>query len=344
VPAALAPLLLPAHVFSPFDKFGNVVDRPGSSQDAVAIHHWAGTWWQRQAATAPSNKKVITKEFAIAIAEAARFRCSVDKAMINEAPPKGGEVLIAVPVRDAADTLDRLFECLLALRHPRDELSLAFLESDSNDNSLALLRAFADAHAGAFRRVEVIKRDYGIATPTPRWAPEAQRSRRSHIARVRNELVVEALRDENWVLWIDADIVNFPDDIVSILLSAEARIVHPNAVRVPGEPSMDLNAWVMEWAMLPSVMAPWIIDGLYQPPPGHQRLFLSDLRYWDSVRLNSVGGTMLLVDANLHRAGLLFPETPYRYLIETEGFGMAACDMGIFPIGLPNVEVIHAAR
>jgi hypothetical protein len=53
---------------------------------------------------------------------------------------------------------------------------------------------------------------------------------------------------------------------------------------------------------------------------------------------------MLLVDANLHRAGLLFPENPYRYLIETEAFGAAACDLGIVPAGLPNVEVVHSPR
>jgi hypothetical protein len=346
-PAAVAPRVFPAHVFSPFDKFGKVVDRDGSHEEAVAIHHWAGTWWEPEPSNGPAqhpNPKVITQDFATSIAEAARFRCSVNRAMIGDATPKGGEILIAVPVRDSADTLGRLFDCLLSLRHPRDELSLAFLEGDSSDNSLELLHAFADAHADAFRRIEVIKRDYGVATPVPRWAPESQRSRRSHIARVRNELVKHALRDEDWVLWIDADLIAFPDDIISTLLATHARIVHPNAVRIPGGASMDQNAWVMEWTVSPNVLAPWIIDGLYQPPPGHRRLFLSDLRYRDTVRLNSVGGTMLLVDADLHRAGLLFPETPYRYLIETEGFAMAACDMGIFPIGLPNVEVVHAER
>ena len=190
--ATLAPTVLPAHVFSLFDKFGNVVDRQGSTQDPVAIHHWAGTWWKREpvdASDAQEERKAITRDFAISIAEAARFRCSIDREMMGDATPKGGEVLIAVPVRDAADTLDRLFDCLLSLRHPRDELSLAFLEGDSTDNSLELLHAFADAHASAFRRIEVIKRDYGVTTPVPRWMPEVQRSRRGHIARVRNELL-----------------------------------------------------------------------------------------------------------------------------------------------------------
>jgi hypothetical protein len=29
-------------------------------------------------------------------------------------------------------------------------------------------------------------------------------------------------------------------------------------------------------------------------------------------------------------------------LIETEGFGQLACDCGVRPIGLPNVEILHA--
>ena len=50
----------------------------------------------------------------------------------------------------------------------------------------------------------------------------------------------------------------------------------------------------------------------------------------------------LLVDAALHRAGITFPETPYRFLIETEGFGAVLRDHSIGIVGLPNVEVIHA--
>ena len=52
--------------------------------------------------------------------------------------------------------------------------------------------------------------------------------------------------------------------------------------------------------------------------------------------------TMLLVDAAIHRAGLVFPAQPYRRLIETEAFAAAAHDLGIEMIGLPNLEILHA--
>lgn len=77
------------------------------------------------------------------------------------------------------------------------------------------------------------------------------------------------------------------------------------------------------------------------------------------VRLDAVGGSMLLVRSDLHRSGLIFP--PYLYgresrfarnpspfarhgcgEVETEGLGMMAKDMGVECWGLPDLEVIHA--
>jgi peptide chain release factor subunit 1 len=76
------------------------------------------------------------------------------------------------------------------------------------------------------------------------------------------------------------------------------------------------------------------------------------LRDQEMVRLASVGGTMLLVRADLHRDGLVFP--PYLYghahadvrpgregEIETEGLGLMATDMGLEAWGLPNLEIRH---
>jgi len=77
------------------------------------------------------------------------------------------------------------------------------------------------------------------------------------------------------------------------------------------------------------------------------------------VPLHAVGGTMLLVRADRHRDGLIWPA--YRYglanplirtdprqigrpelgEIETEGLGMMAHDMGLTCWGLPEVEIRH---
>jgi hypothetical protein len=59
------------------------------------------------------------------------------------------------------------------------------------------------------------------------------------------------------------------------------------------------------------------------------------------VRLDGVGGGMLLVRAELHRTGLVFPVAPYRHRLETEGLSMLALDMGELSWGVPGIEVVH---
>jgi len=81
----------------------------------------------------------------------------------------------------------------------------------------------------------------------------------------------------------------------------------------------------------------------------------------DLVRLDAVGGTMLLIRADLHREGLVFPAFPYgrrnRFAretnplmgdgmgeVETEGLGLMAKDMGHECWGMPNLEIVHPNR
>jgi hypothetical protein len=87
------------------------------------------------------------------------------------------------------------------------------------------------------------------------------------------------------------------------------------------------------------------------------RLHLHDLRTkGELVRLDAVGGTMLLVRADVHRDGLIFPAFPYGVQsakirpkgvnfwhgeLETEGFGIMAADMGIQCWGLTTQRTVH---
>ena len=72
----------------------------------------------------------------------------------------------------------------------------------------------------------------------------------------------------------------------------------------------------------------------------------------DESSVEAVGGTMLLVRADLHRDGLIFPAFPYgqenarrrpeRGELETEGLGLMAQDMGHECWGTPHLEIRHA--
>jgi hypothetical protein len=97
-----------------------------------------------------------------------------------------------------------------------------------------------------------------------------------------------------------------------------------------GGPTYDLNAW-----------------------RDHARLNMHDLRAeGEVVQLDAVGGTMLLIRADIHRDGLIFP--PFGYgkgnerartdrdgEIETEGLGIMAIDMGYQCWGMPRLEIRH---
>jgi hypothetical protein len=144
---------------------------------------------------------------------------------------------------------------------------------------------------------------------------------------------------------MDVDLVEYPPDVLRRLLATGKDIVQPHCVKQFGGKTFDCNAW-----------------------KDHGRLHMDVMRSWgDLVELDCVGGAMLLIRADLHREGLVFPPAYYgrphpksrrtgagdcswvqRRLeaiisgeIETEGLGLMASDMGVACWGMPNLEVRH---
>jgi Anp1 len=255
------------------------------------------------------------------------------------APSTRDRVLILTPVKQSAGHLDHYFAALERLEHARDRLSLGLLESDSSDGTYELLEARLPWLKERFVRVTLLKRDFGYQMPAglPRWAPALQLERRTVLAKSRNHLLLGALADEDWVLWLDVDVREYPSDIIGRLLAPGVDIVMPHCVTRPGGSTFDLNAW------------------------SHGgRLHLEDLRGGpELVPLDTVGGTMLLVRADAHRDGLNFPAFPYGRPnplardpspmlgvgvgeVESEGLGLMARDLGYECWGMPHLEVVHA--
>jgi hypothetical protein len=293
---------------------GVLVHPPG----AVAVHHWYGTWWRKGALARSDDPDT-------------RGRAASD------AP----RVLIATPVKNARPHLPRYVENLRNLTYPHDRISIAFLESDSDDGSHDYLASRVGPLRGEFRRVSLTKHDVGYRFRGPRSAVPIQRTRRSVIAKARNRLLQAALCDEEWVLWIDADVVEYPRDIIETLLDTRRSIVVPHCVRPDGR-TFDLNTFQLESGAAERDWSRHIVDGIVQPPRGEGRLYLEQLTDHPIVPVDGVGGTMLLVQADLHRDGLIFPSYSHRLYIETEGLAMMARDMGVQCWGLPNVRIVHA--
>jgi glycosyltransferase involved in cell wall biosynthesis len=239
-------------------------------------------------------------------------------------------VLILTPAKNGAHHLDNYLNGVLSLTYPRHLISISFLESDSTDDTWSLISHQLGALKNRFRRAEVYKKDFGFYLPSgqPRYAAHFQVERRSILAKSRNHLLFRALD----VLWLDIDVIEYPPDILQRLLATGKDIVQPNCVYEYGGLSFDLNAW-----------------------RDHGTLHLHDLRSeGDLVPLHSVGGTMLLVRADVHRDGLIFPSFPYGLAnsrvrpnnywlgeIETEGLGIMAMDQGVDCWGMPNLEIKH---
>jgi mannosyltransferase OCH1-like enzyme/GT2 family glycosyltransferase len=250
-------------------------------------------------------------------------------------------ILVLTPLKDAAAFLPGHLENLRALDYPREAISLGLLEGDSRDATPELLRQALPGLEAEYRRVTVVHRDFGLQLDGPRWEPGLQRRRRSVLAKVRNHLLFRALADEEWVLWLDVDVTGYPADLVQRLLGAGKDIVVPHCAASPGGPTFDLNTFVLHPGADTLNWARWLRDGILQPPRGFGRTYLDELRGRGLVRVDSVGGTALLVRADLHRDGLVFPSFPYQQLIETEGLAAMARDMGTACWALPDLEVLH---
>jgi hypothetical protein len=252
-------------------------------------------------------------------------------------------VLVLTPIKNARRHVQRLCELLGRLDYDRAALSVAFLEGDSTDGTYEALHEALPGLRQRCARVELFRHHHGLQLTGDRSAPKVQRRRREVIARARNRLVSQALRDEAWVLWLDADLVDYPPDLLRRLLAAGKRIVAAHCL-LPNGATFDLNTFRFSVASGGRDDARYIIDGLFQPPRGANRLYLDAFRAETLVPVDGVGGTALLVHADLHREGLSFPPFPYRGYIETEGLAMMAKDMGEQCWAMPRLKIVHAAE
>lgn len=163
-----------------------------------------------------------------------------------------GTVLILSPMHNRAHqskgelAMDRYFRLLSQLDYPKDLISLAVLEGDSTDNTYAELKTSMSRLKGTgYRRLMLLQKDWGYTVPggkEERHRHVHQLSRRAHLARVRNHLVVTALRDEEWVLWLDADLWSYPPDLIQQLQASGKDFVVPHCVVEKGQ-TFDLNSW-----------------------------------------------------------------------------------------------------
>lgn len=343
------------HLFAPVTWQGQTQEDPEFGPHAalrLSRHNWAGTWFKVWRVRRLRRWKGHLRRWMVQArwgrgADPAQVLARLDRDLLARPLPPADpapQVVFLVPVRDGAPFLDRNIELLRALDYPKDRLRIVYCEGDSRDDSAARIAEIRVRYGAEFAGIEHLTYSAGLTLPREgRWKPKYQRARRAALARVRNEMIRQGLQPgDDWVFWLDVDVCEMAPDTLRRMLSERAPIVMANCVLDPGGPSFDLNAFLELGRADDEAYYKAMRHGIFQPPFGYwHRRSLSELRYLDRVLLHGVGGTALLVQADLHRAGILFPETPYRDLLETEALGYLARDAGIVPIGLPNVEVRH---
>jgi hypothetical protein len=157
---------------------------------------------------------------------------STIKALKNEE-----RVLILTPLKDASRFLSKYFELVSKLTYPHHLIDLAFLVSDTTDDTIAVLAAELDRIQKGpdglpFRSATVVEKDFGFMLSQDvkdRHGYAAQAPRRKALARARNYLLYTALKpDHSWVYWRDADIVENPETIIEDFIAHDRDVLVPS--------------------------------------------------------------------------------------------------------------------
>jgi mannan polymerase complexes MNN9 subunit len=275
-------------------------------------------------------------------------------------------ILILTPL---ARFYQEYWDNVLGLDYPHELITLAFIipsGKDGNAATAALQEQISKTQSGPekqrFGSIIIERQDFDppIASQDEheRHKLENQKARRAAMAQARNSLLFTTLGPStSWVLWLDSDIVETPPTLIQDLASHDKPIIVPNCFQryrdtktnQMQERPYDFNSWQDSQTAqkLAESMGP---DDILLEGYADMATYRSLMAYQHSatgdkhaeVPLDGVGGTALMVKAEVHRDGAMFPPFAFYHLIETEGFAKMAKRLGWSATGLPNYKVCHS--
>ncbi|OKL63700.1 Mannan polymerase 2 complex ANP1 subunit [Talaromyces atroroseus] len=272
-------------------------------------------------------------------------------------------VLMCTPLRDAAAHLPMFFSHLRNLTYPHHLIDLAFLVSDSKDDTLESLSARLTELQNdpdpkmPFGEISVIEKDFGQQVNQDvesRHGFAAQAGRRKLMAQARNWLLSATLRPtHSWVYWRDADVETAPFTILEDLMRHNKDVIVPNVWRplpdwLGGEQPYDLNSWQESETALALADTldedAVIVEGYAEYATWRPHLAYLRDPYGDpdmELEIDGVGGVSILAKAKVFRSGVHFPAFSFEKHAETEGFGKMAKRMKFSVVGLPHYTIWH---
>ncbi|KAK5130428.1 hypothetical protein LTR08_002127 [Meristemomyces frigidus] len=273
-------------------------------------------------------------------------------------------VLILTPL---ARFYEEWWTNLCAMTYPHELISLGFIIPKGKEGNLAtqqlqekIQKTQAPTNKNRFASITILRQDSEppVAQTEPeRHALAAQKERRAAMSRARNSLLFTTIGPTtSWVLWLDSDIIETPPTLIQDLASHDKAIIVPNCFQRyynKDKLAMDVRPYDFNsWQDSPTAkglgekMGP---DEILLEGYAEMATYRSLMAYMGDgngdarreIDLDGVGGTALLVKAEVHRDGAMFPPFPFYHLIETEGFAKMAGRLGWRATGLPNYYVYH---
>lgn len=163
---------------------------------------------------------------------------------------RGERILMCVPLRDAEAHLPMFFAHMRNFTYPHHLIDLAFLVSDSKDNTMVRLKEMLDELQNdpnddmPFGEISLIEKDFGQKVQQDvenRHGFAAQAPRRKTMAQARNWLLSAALRPyHSWVYWRDADVETAPATILEDLMRHNKDVIVPSKCF----PYFDAFCWI----------------------------------------------------------------------------------------------------
>ena len=280
-------------------------------------------------------------------------------------PEKNKEqVLILTPL---ARFYQGYWDNVLKLSYPHALISIGFIIPRGRDGDVttkALQKAIEIAQNAEekdrFGSITILRQEFdpplASQNEAERHKMSNQKARRSAMSKARNALLFTTIGPTtSWILWLDSDIVETPPTLIQDLASHDKPVLVPNCFQRftndKGHPDIrpyDYNSWVdsQQAQELAAKMAPddILLEGYAEMPTFRTLMAMtadtSEARDSQKViPLDGVGGTALMVKADVHRDGAMFPPFAFYHLMETEGFAKMARRLGWHCSGLPNYFV-----
>lgn len=276
------------------------------------------------------------------------------------------------PKRDFGD----FFKFITGFNYPRNQTSLALAfkeEADFRQLYNFALEYYKNQTEDVYNEITLliapfIEKDL-LLNRGLRHNLQLQKQRRRTIARSRNFLINNALKDEPYTLSVDCDILNLPADSVNWFIDSEKDIVVPR-IRQGSNPDYDGNSWAgprtrptdeeflkldesnqkaSEFTYIPHHTGDTKrLAALMKQSISENSVELS--KYL--VQLDSVGGGVLFAKSEIYKQGIQFP--PFYLIgsewtrfegfdgIETEGLCYQLRTIGYSCWGMPMVVGDHS--